>query len=61
MKVRDEMSTSYLMFLADQRCWSVTQESFIHHAVSTAYRTDDLKYPKVYLSLKTFKSFIEHS
>lgn len=29
--------------------------------MSTAYRTDDLKYSKVYLSLKTFKSFIEHS
>lgn len=30
-------------------------------SVNSIYRTDDLKYSKVYLSLKTFKSFIEHS
>lgn len=66
MKVRDEMSTSYLMFLADQRePINTAGRSHKSHLftmqVSTSYRTDDLKYSKVYLSLKTFKSCIEHS
>lgn len=66
MKVRDEMSTSYLMFLADQRepidtAGRSHKSHLFTMQVSTSYRTDDLKYSKVYLSLKTFKSCIEHS
>lgn len=41
--------------------WRSGSTRVIYSPVSTAYRTHELKYPKVYLSLKTFKSLIEHS
>lgn len=41
--------------------WRSGSTRVIYSPVSTAYRTHNLKYPKVYLSLKTFKSLIEHS
>lgn len=64
MKVRDEMSISYLVFWlinANPSTLPVGSTRVIYSPVSTAYRTHELKYPKVYLSLKTFKSLIEHS